>query len=133
MKALCTCFGLMLLFGLPILADDVAGLWAGRLTIKSPVAAELVRTVTLTLNVRGSETGTLTVLWDGHRDNIEIVDGQVNGNMVAFSIPSGASDVPRFDLHGRYVGNELTLEITCKHPRDGHEMSAGDGVLTRGK
>lgn len=90
--------------------------------------------MTLTLKVDGYRvTGTLSGTWERHRDSAEILDGKVGGDLISFSVPSGASDMHRIEFAGKLDGDNLTLTINEKDPKNGEERQSGDGLLKRSK
>jgi len=135
-KTLSLAFGLFLLSVAftQTLRADAAGVWTGRIVVKTPDRENQSRDVTLTLKVDGDRvTGTLSGTWEGHRDSAEILDGKVGGDRVFFAVPSGAVDMPRIEFEGKQDGDNLTLTITFKNPNNGEERQSGDGLLKRSK
>lgn len=136
MKTLFLTFSILLLCAAftQTLGADVAGVWTGRMVVRTPERGNQSRDVTLTLKIDGDRvTGTLSGTWEGHRDSAEILDGKVGGDRVFFAVPSGAVDMPRIEFVGRQDGDNLTLTITFKNPNNGEEWPAGDGLLKRSK
>ena len=136
MKAPSIVFGLLLLTSAlaPIIGADVAGVWTGRIIFRTPERGERARDLILTLKTTDSSvTGTLIGTWDGHRENQELLDGKMNGNAISFSVPSGASDMPRIEFVGKQDGDDLTLIISGKNQSNGPEWKFGDGRLKRTK
>jgi hypothetical protein len=133
-KTLSLVLGLFLLSGAltQMFGANVAGVWTGRIILKTPERGDQPRDITLTLKTSGSNlTGTISGEWEGHRDSAEILDGKVNGNAVSFSVPSGTSDGSRIEFLGEQDGDTLRLTISGKH--DGQEFGFGDGLLKRAK
>jgi hypothetical protein len=77
------------------LAADASGKWKGQITLTVPRVQ--TRTFTMELKVDGSRVSG-TIGDENEKEKVEILDGRVDGDEVAFAVPTGASDMPRFEF-----------------------------------
>lgn len=112
---------------LELFAAGPAGVWEGQFTLVGP-RGEMSRTARLDLALEGvSVSGTLT----SQGSTAKLLDGTVKGNEVSFAIASGASDVPRFEFHGRLDDDTLTFVVTGKIKGTEKDLKLGSGSFKR--
>jgi len=103
-------------------AVDLGGKWSGEMTVTGRT-----RKFTMALRVEGPKL--LGTIGD-ETERVELIDGRVNGNEIAFGIPSGAKDMPRFDCRGSSDGETINFTISGVDWR-GNEMKLGEGHAKR--
>jgi hypothetical protein len=113
--------------GIQLYAASLTGTWEGQLRMLGG-SGEMRKAVRLMLVTNGSKlTGTLA----GDGTTTKLLDGMVSDDEVSFTIASGASDVSRFEFHGRLTGDLLTLAVTGRVKGTEKALKLGEGSFKR--
>jgi hypothetical protein len=111
------------------LASDADGKWSGELRLTVPRLQTRLFTLQLKADAAGRVSGTIAD--ESGNEKTEILDGQIDNDEISFGVPTGASDLPRFEFRGKYATDTITFTISGIDPGTNTQITLGEATANR--
>ena len=110
-------------------AAGADGQWTGEIRLTVP----RVQTRTFTLDLKADASGRVSGTIAGENGQVEILDGRIDRGEISFGVPTGASDLPRFEFRGSFANDTATFTISGVDPTTGALIQLGEATAKRAR